>query len=66
MRAEDLVQRDGAVDGGDGVFGDDEDFDAAGFEEFGEVSDELIDVASGLVAAGVVWTEALEVVVEVR
>ncbi len=49
--AQDLVQRDGPVDGGDGVFGNDEDLDAAGFEEVGQVADELVDLATGDVAA---------------
>ena len=66
MRPQDLVQRDGAVDGGDGVFGDDEHLDATGFEELGEVADELIDVAARGVAARVGRSEALEVIVEVR
>ncbi|NBR43426.1 MAG: hypothetical protein EBU04_11415, partial [Verrucomicrobia bacterium] len=30
VRTQNLVQRHGAVDGGDSVLGDDEDFDAAG------------------------------------
>ena len=66
MLAEDLVQRDGAVDGGDGVFGDDEDFDAAGFEEFGKVSDELVDVMTRDIAARIGRAKALEVVIEMR
>ena len=66
MPAQDLVQRDGAVDGGDGVFGDDQDLDAAGFKEIGEVADELVDVAARGIAARVGRTEALQVVVEVR
>jgi hypothetical protein len=66
VRAQDLVQRDGAVDGGDGVFGDDEHLDAAGFEEFGQVADEDVHVPSRGVAARVVRTEALEVVIKVR
>ena len=66
MSTEDLVQRDGPVDGSDSVFRDDEDFDATGFEEFGEVTDELIDFAARLIAARVGRTEALEIIVEVR
>ena len=66
MRAQDLVQRHRAVDGGDGVFRDDEDLDTPGFEEVGEITDELIDFAARGVAARVGGTEALEVVIEVR
>ena len=66
VSAQDLIQRNGAIDGGDGVFGDDEDFDAAGFEEFGEVADELIDIPTRDVAARIGRSEALEVVIEVR
>ena len=45
MLAEDLIQRDGPVDGSDGVFGNDDDVHAAGLEEIGEVTDERVDVA---------------------
>ena len=63
---QDLVQRDGPIDGGDGVFRDDDDIHAACFEEIGQVPDEFIDVTTSGITARVRRAKALQVVIEVR
>jgi len=50
MLAQDLVQRDGPVDGGDAVFGDDDDVHTAGLQEIRKVTDERVDVTAGGIA----------------
>jgi hypothetical protein len=63
--AQEAVEVDGMVDGGDAVFGDDPGFDAALLEEADQVIDEGIDEAKVSGDVGVMGAEALEVVIEV-